>query len=131
MVFDSKKATYQILIPHYLLINLIISDTGPFQKMFFYVHLRYVSIKFYYWENNFHTLKYNRFYDILSFFQVLDQNKCGHLTKDELIKYMTEEGKYICSKISHTFENVMPDLYLGHDHVTIYNTRDLQMETLD
>ncbi|XP_062830784.1 dynein regulatory complex protein 8 isoform X1 [Anolis carolinensis] len=29
---------------------------------------------------------------LLRAFEVLDQNKCGHLTKDELIKYMTEEG---------------------------------------
>ncbi|KAF7253289.1 Dynein regulatory complex protein 8 [Varanus komodoensis] len=30
---------------------------------------------------------------LLRAFEVLDQNKCGHLTKDELIKYMTEEGE--------------------------------------
>ncbi|XP_042301063.1 dynein regulatory complex protein 8 isoform X1 [Sceloporus undulatus] len=28
---------------------------------------------------------------LLRAFEVLDQNKCGHLTKDELVKYMTEE----------------------------------------
>ncbi|XP_061482387.1 dynein regulatory complex protein 8 isoform X3 [Rhineura floridana] len=31
---------------------------------------------------------------LLCAFEVLDQNKCGHLTKDELVKYMTEEGSF-------------------------------------
>ncbi|XP_063147508.1 dynein regulatory complex protein 8 [Candoia aspera] len=30
---------------------------------------------------------------LLRAFEVLDQNKSGHLTKDDLIKYMTEEGE--------------------------------------
>uniref|UniRef100_A0A8C8R7W2 EF-hand calcium binding domain 2 n=1 Tax=Pelusios castaneus TaxID=367368 RepID=A0A8C8R7W2_9SAUR len=30
---------------------------------------------------------------LLRAFEVLDVNKCGHLTKEELVKYMTEEGE--------------------------------------
>ncbi|XP_026525100.1 dynein regulatory complex protein 8 [Pseudonaja textilis] len=30
---------------------------------------------------------------LLRAFEVLDQNKSGHLTKDDLVKYMTEEGE--------------------------------------
>uniref|UniRef100_A0A8C3FQ49 EF-hand calcium binding domain 2 n=1 Tax=Chrysemys picta bellii TaxID=8478 RepID=A0A8C3FQ49_CHRPI len=30
---------------------------------------------------------------LLRAFEVLDANKCGHLTKEELVKYMTEEGE--------------------------------------
>uniref|UniRef100_A0A8C0J366 EF-hand calcium binding domain 2 n=1 Tax=Chelonoidis abingdonii TaxID=106734 RepID=A0A8C0J366_CHEAB len=30
---------------------------------------------------------------LLRAFEVLDENKCGHLTKEELVKYMTEEGE--------------------------------------
>uniref|UniRef100_A0A8B9DZL9 EF-hand calcium binding domain 2 n=1 Tax=Anser cygnoides TaxID=8845 RepID=A0A8B9DZL9_ANSCY len=30
---------------------------------------------------------------LLHAFEALDENKCGYLTKDELVKYMTEEGE--------------------------------------
>ncbi|KAH0622541.1 hypothetical protein JD844_024929 [Phrynosoma platyrhinos] len=50
-----------------------------------------------YWEENFRVLTtlYRPVPEdiLLRAFEVLDQNKCGHLTKDELVKYMTEEGE--------------------------------------
>nr|XP_013799262.1 PREDICTED: EF-hand calcium-binding domain-containing protein 2 [Apteryx mantelli mantelli] len=30
---------------------------------------------------------------LLHAFEALDENKCGYLTKEELVKYMTEEGE--------------------------------------
>uniref|UniRef100_A0A8C3S7N8 EF-hand calcium binding domain 2 n=1 Tax=Chelydra serpentina TaxID=8475 RepID=A0A8C3S7N8_CHESE len=46
---------------------------------------------------------------LLRAFEVLDANKCGHLTKEELVKYMTEEGKDFstCSRKTEDFGAVV------------------------
>ncbi|CAI5770630.1 regulatory complex 8 [Podarcis lilfordi] len=54
---------------------------------------------------------------LLRAFEVLDQNKCGHLTKDELVKYMTEEGIFTrcfcCSEVQ------TPQLYVVSSHLCL------------
>uniref|UniRef100_A0A670ZCY6 EF-hand calcium binding domain 2 n=1 Tax=Pseudonaja textilis TaxID=8673 RepID=A0A670ZCY6_PSETE len=50
---------------------------------------------------------------LLRAFEVLDQNKSGHLTKDDLVKYMTEEGK--------TLAKYLLKLILFVEYDTIHN----------
>lgn len=84
-----------------------ITDTDQLLKMSFLELLRWVSSRlFMYIEKLIHHIEFIQQRKSTCFPQVLDPAKRGILTKEELVKYMTEEGqralfliRVICTKI--------------------------------